>query len=190
VPVFKVEYDLLEVRHRHSEGHYSGADVEGDASEYEPSSSTRSEVDDDSIDDVLLKEEDDENDYSENSFFVSRFDDDDSQVSENYSHSDEEVDEAFDTKAKDDEDDVEEGEGEGEEEQEGEVYILLLGMVYSQKCKTHTLGQCPRDRLRCKAIEDLGYSVVTLDHQHEAKVAEPKKHIKSNISGYCNSFLF
>ena len=43
---------------------------------------------------------------------------------------------------------------------------LLLGMVYSLETKAST-GQMFRDRVRCEAMEDLGYVVKTMDDKHD-----------------------
>ena len=43
---------------------------------------------------------------------------------------------------------------------------LLLGMVYSNE-KDPITGQMFRDRVRCEAMEKLGYVVKTLDDKHD-----------------------
>ena len=43
---------------------------------------------------------------------------------------------------------------------------LLLGMVYSNE-KDPITGQMFRDRVRCEAMENLGYIVKTLDDKHD-----------------------
>ena len=43
---------------------------------------------------------------------------------------------------------------------------LLLGMVYSNE-KDPITGQMFRDRVRCEAMEKLGYIVKTLDDKHD-----------------------
>ena len=44
--------------------------------------------------------------------------------------------------------------------------VLLLGMVYSNEMNPLT-GQMFRDRVRCVALEELGYEVKTLDDKHD-----------------------
>lgn len=43
--------------------------------------------------------------------------------------------------------------------------VLLLGMVFSSE-QIPKRGQEYRDRVRCQALEDLGYIVHTLDNKH------------------------
>jgi hypothetical protein len=44
-------------------------------------------------------------------------------------------------------------------------HILLLGMVYSQEM-TPKRGQKYPDRVRCEALENLGFIVHTVDDKH------------------------
>lgn len=44
---------------------------------------------------------------------------------------------------------------------------LLIGMVHdAPPTKNITLGQGGRDRIRCQALEALGYTVETMDNKH------------------------
>lgn len=43
---------------------------------------------------------------------------------------------------------------------------LLLGMVYSVEMDPST-GQMFRDRVRCEAMESLGYEIKTMDDKHD-----------------------
>lgn len=59
---------------------------------------------------------------------------------------------------------------------------LLLGMVYANHSQnTPNVGQEYRDRLRCLALEDLGYEVYTLDDKHLSSEAVPQRHCMSNF---------
>ena len=44
--------------------------------------------------------------------------------------------------------------------------VLLLGMVFSSEQRHNKRGQEYRDRIRCEALEHLGYEVRTLDNKH------------------------
>lgn len=46
---------------------------------------------------------------------------------------------------------------------------LLLGMVYSVENDPRT-GQMFRDRVRCEAMERLGYNVKTMDDKHDGDI--------------------
>jgi len=56
---------------------------------------------------------------------------------------------------------------------------LLLGMVYSKQDRP-TRGQEYRDRVRCEAMENIGYHVRTLDDKHDDSHLE--KHCQANFS--------
>jgi len=45
-------------------------------------------------------------------------------------------------------------------------HILLLGMVYSQEMTPKQRGQEYPDRVRCEALENLGFIVHTVDDKH------------------------
>jgi hypothetical protein len=58
-------------------------------------------------------------------------------------------------------------------------YALLLGMVFSEEDRSMSWGQMYRDKVRCLALESLGYYVCTLDDKHgdgsASKLMESKK---------------
>ena len=56
---------------------------------------------------------------------------------------------------------------------------LLLGMVYSKE-QVPKRGQEFRDRVRCEAMEDIGYDVYTLDNKHAD--TDLPKHCNANFS--------
>lgn len=58
---------------------------------------------------------------------------------------------------------------------------LLLGMVYSEEFEPKR-GQEYRDRVRCEALEELGYSVYTLDNKHKDTVLGHNKHCQANFA--------
>ena len=58
--------------------------------------------------------------------------------------------------------------------------VLLLGMVYSNEMVLK-IGQEYRDRVRCIALENLGYSVRTLDDKHDDNKLEHGKHCTANF---------
>jgi hypothetical protein len=58
---------------------------------------------------------------------------------------------------------------------------LLLGMVYSVE-KNPKRGQTFRDRVRCEALESLGYEVHTLDNKHDSNKANVGRHCRANFS--------
>jgi len=58
---------------------------------------------------------------------------------------------------------------------------LLLGMVFSEEHEPKR-GQEFRDRVRCEALEDLGYAVYTLDNKHEDTVLGHNKHCQANFA--------
>lgn len=60
--------------------------------------------------------------------------------------------------------------------------VLLLGMYYGKEDVKPTRGQCFRDRIRCKAIESLGYEAYTLDDKHCTSIAVDGRHCKANFS--------
>ncbi|RYH23645.1 hypothetical protein EON65_17655 [archaeon] len=45
--------------------------------------------------------------------------------------------------------------------------VLLLGMVFAHRAMTPKRGQEFRDRVRCEAVEKIGYRVYTLDNKHD-----------------------
>ena len=49
--------------------------------------------------------------------------------------------------------------------EEGTKTALLLGMVFSNEKDPRT-GQMYRDKVRCEAMEQIGYVVKTLDNKH------------------------
>ena len=57
-------------------------------------------------------------------------------------------------------------------------HILLLGMVYSQEM-TPKRGQEYRDRVRCEALENLGFIVHTVDDKH---VVDQRRHCNANFN--------
>ena len=59
--------------------------------------------------------------------------------------------------------------------------ILLLGMVYSEEMEPKR-GQEFRDRVRCLALEIMGYSVKTLDNKHDDTMIESGKHCSANFA--------
>jgi hypothetical protein len=60
-----------------------------------------------------------------------------------------------------------------------EKSCLLLGMVYSNEHRSKR-GQEYRDRVRCAALESLGYEVRTLDNKHDD--GQLTKHCSANFS--------
>lgn len=61
-------------------------------------------------------------------------------------------------------------------------YALLLGCVYANEF-TPKRGQEYRDRVRCEALERIGYEVYTLDDKHEeTRESVPGRHCKANFS--------
>ena len=59
--------------------------------------------------------------------------------------------------------------------------VLLLGMVFSDETEPKR-GQEYRDRVRCEALETLGYSVKTLDNKHKDDVLTNGKHCTANFA--------
>ena len=59
--------------------------------------------------------------------------------------------------------------------------VLLLGMVFSEETEPKR-GQEYRDRVRCEALEKLGYSVRTLDNKHKDDVLTNGKHCTANFA--------
>jgi len=59
--------------------------------------------------------------------------------------------------------------------------VLLLGMVYSNEM-VPKIGQEYRDRVRCVALESLGYSVKTLDEKHADSILSHGKHCRANFT--------
>ena len=59
----------------------------------------------------------------------------------------------------------------------GRKRTLLLGMVYSAE-ERPIPGQEYRDTIRCKAVEEMGYTVITMDNKHgdEMKRKHREKH--------------
>ena len=58
---------------------------------------------------------------------------------------------------------------------------LLLGMVFSEETEPKR-GQEFRDRVRCEAMEDLGYLVYTLDNKHSDVALKHGRHCQSNFA--------
>lgn len=58
---------------------------------------------------------------------------------------------------------------------------LLLGMVFSEEMEPKR-GQEFRDRVRCEALEKMGYSVKTLDNKHDDMEARFGKHCRANFA--------
>ena len=67
----------------------------------------------------------------------------------------------------------------------GKEHILLLGMVFSQEMVPKR-GQEFRDRVRCVALEDLGFFVHTLDEKHDDLPLVHGKHCNSNFNHHRN----
>ena len=68
--------------------------------------------------------------------------------------------------------------------------VLLLGMVYSTE-KDPKTGQMFRDRVRCEAMENLGYDVKTLDDKHDgndAQFVRLGKHCDTNFANHRRMF--
>ena len=65
--------------------------------------------------------------------------------------------------------------------QYGMSEVLLLGMVYSNETEPKR-GQEYRDRVRCEALETLGYSVKTLDNKHKDDTLTNGKHCTANFA--------
>lgn len=63
----------------------------------------------------------------------------------------------------------------------GLPHALLLGMVFSEEQEPKR-GQEYRDRVRCEAMEDLGYKVFTLDNKHQDYVLGHGKHCQANFA--------
>jgi len=86
-------------------------------------------------------------------------------------------------------DQVEQQTGQSEEAEPGDTaadgkkkYALLLGVVYANEY-TPKRGQEYRDRVRCEAMECIGYEVYTLDDKHEeTRESVPGRHCKANFS--------
>lgn len=57
--------------------------------------------------------------------------------------------------------------------------VLLLGMVFSDYDKVNR-GQEYRDKVRCEAMEKLGYNVRTLDDKHDDTGID--KHCRCNFA--------
>ena len=62
-------------------------------------------------------------------------------------------------------------------------HILLLGMVYSQETFPKR-GQEFRDRVRCMALEDLGFYVHTVDDKHDDVSLIHGKHCNANFNNH------
>ena len=62
----------------------------------------------------------------------------------------------------------------------GKEEVLLLGMVFSAEFQPK-VGQEFRDRVRCEALERLGYSVKTLDDKHSDNLLHGK-HCRANFT--------
>jgi hypothetical protein len=58
--------------------------------------------------------------------------------------------------------------------------VLLLGMVYAHQAVEPKRGQEFRDRVRCEAVQNLGYSVYTLDDKHDDESIE--EHCRANFA--------
>lgn len=58
---------------------------------------------------------------------------------------------------------------------------LLLGMVFSEEQEPKR-GQEFRDRVRCEAMQDLGYSVFTLDNKHSDVSLKNGRHCQANFA--------
>ena len=65
---------------------------------------------------------------------------------------------------------------------------LLLGMVYSEE-EEPKRGQEFRDRVRCEAMEELGYSVFTLDNKHDDTPLKSGKHCTANFADARRMFM-
>jgi hypothetical protein len=58
---------------------------------------------------------------------------------------------------------------------------LILGMIYSEETVPKR-GQEFRDRVRCEALENLGYEVFTLDNKHSLDEGRPGRHCQTNFT--------
>lgn len=65
-------------------------------------------------------------------------------------------------------------------EMSGSSEILLLGMVFAHQATEPKRGQEFRDRVRCQAVKNLGYSVYTLDDKHDD--SEIREHCRANFA--------
>jgi len=65
--------------------------------------------------------------------------------------------------------------------------VLLLGMVFSNELMP-SIGQEFRDRVRCEALESLGYSVKTLDNKHLDTSMAHGKHCRTDFT--CSRRMF
>ena len=63
---------------------------------------------------------------------------------------------------------------------------LLLGMVYSNE-KDPLTGQMYRDRVRCEAMERMGYCVKTMDDKHDGDLERVRQSFHTNAmhGGIC-----
>jgi hypothetical protein len=58
--------------------------------------------------------------------------------------------------------------------------ILLLGMVFAHQAMEPKRGQEFRDRVRCQAVQNLGYNVYTLDDKHNGELIN--EHCQANFA--------
>jgi hypothetical protein len=77
--------------------------------------------------------------------------------------------------------------------------VLLLGMVFAHTATEPKRGQEFRDRVRCEAVNKLGYQVYTLDDKHEdidieehcdANFADPRRMIKKMKNKWNDTIKF
>ena len=58
--------------------------------------------------------------------------------------------------------------------------VLLLGMVFAHQATEPKRGQEFRDRVRCEALNNLGYNIYTLDDKHEDTMI--REHCRANFA--------
>jgi len=77
--------------------------------------------------------------------------------------------------------------------------VLLLGMVFAHSATEPKRGQEFRDRVRCEAVNKLGYQVYTLDDKHsdfdilehcDANFADPRRMVKRMKTRWTESIKF
>jgi hypothetical protein len=58
--------------------------------------------------------------------------------------------------------------------------VLLLGMVFAHQATEPKRGQEFRDRVRCVALQNLGYQIYTLDDKHDDRRID--EHCRANFA--------
>lgn len=61
--------------------------------------------------------------------------------------------------------------------------VLALGMVYAEADTEPGRGQQFRDRTRISALEDLDYTVYSLDNKHDPEYNFSARHCQANFAG-------